>query len=352
MKILRVIGVFLLTACFGNGAVIAQQITGVWEGRINKKKVELKIVQKGDSLTGTSYYFESGRNYRRYSIKGYFNSKENTVVWWDDQLIEEKTQGAVFGSVKQGALLSNADFSCPGGDKLWLNGTCAPKEDQSRAGGTVDLKKSGGPYFSDEWDFIIENYTAGANDPYMIDSVNAIAGAEPGENPAGLPENAAPEQTSHAVISPVERPVARNLPATKINVPPAPGPMSIEEKMVSRKKIISTEIPLAGDSIELRFYDNAEIDGDSISLFLNQRLIFEHIRLSDTAYTVKLAVHDLKDDNELIMVAENLGSIPPNTSFMVAIVDNKRYEARLESTEQTSAVIRFLPPGSKTTAPR
>jgi hypothetical protein len=352
LKILGVIHVIFLMACFWNAGAIAQQITGVWEGKINRKKVELKIIQKGDSLTGTSYYFESGRNYRRYSIKGYFNSKENAVVWWDDHLIEEKSSGGLFGSIKQGALLSNADFSCPGGDKLWLNGTCAPKDDQSRAGGTVDLQKSGGPYFSDEWDFIIENYTAGANDPYLIDSVNAIAGAEPVGNPARLPENPTPEQPLQSVIAPVEKPLVRNIPATKIKAPPTPGPMTIEEKMVSRKKIISTEIPLAGDSIELRFYDNAEIDGDSISLFLNQHLIFEHIRLSDTAYTVKLAVHDLKDDNELIMVAENLGSIPPNTSFMVAIVDNKRYEARLESTEQTSAVIRFLPPGSKPTPPR
>ncbi len=30
----------------------------------------------------------------------------------------------------------------------------------------------------------------------------------------------------------------------------------------------------------------------------------------------------------MVMVAENLGTIPPNTSLMVAIVDGKRYEAR------------------------
>ena len=50
-----------------------QMITGVWNGKINKKKVELKIIQKGDSLLGTSYYYESESNYRRYSIKGYFD---------------------------------------------------------------------------------------------------------------------------------------------------------------------------------------------------------------------------------------------------------------------------------------
>src|SRR5690606_10740994 len=117
---------------------------------------------------------------------------------------------------------------------------------------------------------------------------------------------------------------------------------TLEEKFIARKKELVIEIPISGDSIELRFYDNAEIDGDSISLFLNNKLIFSHIRLLGSAYTVMLAVNELQETNELIMVAENLGSIPPNTSYMVAIVDGRRYEARLESTEGSSAMVRFV----------
>ncbi len=66
----------------------AQQITGVWKGKMGNNKVEVKIIQKGDSLTGSSYYYSSTNNYRRYSIKGYFDADNNSVVWWDDQLIE------------------------------------------------------------------------------------------------------------------------------------------------------------------------------------------------------------------------------------------------------------------------
>lgn len=102
------------------------------------------------------------------------------------------------------------------------------------------------------------------------------------------------------------------------------------------------EIPISGDSIELRFYDNAEIDGDSIAIYLNNQLLYEHVLLSDKPYTIKLPVASLQPANELVMVAENLGSIPPNTSLMVAMIDGKRYEARLESTEQSSALIRFV----------
>jgi hypothetical protein len=55
-----------------------------------------------------------------------------------------------------------------------------------------------------------------------------------------------------------------------------------------------------------------------------------------------LAVTELGEINELIMVAENLGAIPPNTSYMVAIVGEQRYDAYLSSTEGSSAMIRFI----------
>jgi hypothetical protein len=132
------------------------------------------------------------------------------------------------------------------------------------------------------------------------------------------------------------------MPETKPDPPLALAKsLTIEEKFTSRQKVITKEIPIEGDSIELRFYDNAEIDGDSISLFLNDKMIFTHIRLTEKAYTVKLAAKDLQENNELTMVAENLGAIPPNTSYMVAIAGGKRYEAQLASTENSSAVIRL-----------
>jgi hypothetical protein len=124
-------------------------------------------------------------------------------------------------------------------------------------------------------------------------------------------------------------------------------PPTITELFTVRKKILVTEIPLAGDTIELNFYDHAEIDGDSISIFLGNRLIEKNILLKASPYTLKIATKDLEDTNELTMVAENLGRIPPNTSLLIAYINGVRYEARLESTESTSAMVRFYRPMSK-----
>ena len=85
-------------------------ITGVWKGKINRQKVELKIIQNGDSLTGTSYYYESANNYRRYSIRGYFDAGSNEAVWWDDQLLEEKSTKFSISSPGKVPMLSRADF--------------------------------------------------------------------------------------------------------------------------------------------------------------------------------------------------------------------------------------------------
>lgn len=354
-------GLLLLISATG----FAQQITGVWKGKIGKQKVEVKLVQNGDSIFGTSYYYESANNYRRYNVKGRFDNETNEVVWWDDRLVDEKGPQIRTGRLGLMPLLSRADFNCPGGGVMMLDGKTALKENEDMPKGEVHLNKTESTNFEDEWDNLIEGYTVGSNDTEVIDSVAAIAAAnqnikrEPVQQEP-TPEKKQPESvfipapiaTSPKKEEPAKEAAAEKpavkiepvkeepKPVVKIAVPVTPP--TIEEKFTARKKILTTEIPVTGDSIELRFYDNAEVDGDSISLFLNDKLIFNHIRLTGKAYVLKLAASQLSVTNELVMVAENLGSIPPNTSYMIATDGEKKYEAFLASTENSSALIRLV----------
>jgi hypothetical protein len=313
----------------------SQTITGAWKGKIGSARTFLKIIKKGDSLVGTSYYYTSKNSYRRYAIRGYFDSKTNDVIWWDEALLEDKVSGKLLGKDKD-ALLAVADFNCPGEDEMLLNGESTERDNKDKTRGPVQLQKVKGSEFPDEWDFVIENYFVGANDPDIIDSI------------AHLRNNPAPVITDNSKIdsSVVQKPVLDEGPSVAVKVPAIAAPVtsapSAQQKLVTREKKLATVIPVTGDSIEIRFYDNAVVDGDSISVFLNNNLVFEHVRLNYKPYTIKIAVTDLQDDNEMVMVAENLGTIPPNTSLMVVMVGDKRYEARLESNEQTSALIRFI----------
>jgi hypothetical protein len=42
------------------------------------------------------------------------------------------------------------------------------------------------------------------------------------------------------------------------------------------------------------------------------------------------------------MIAENLGSIPPNTALLIITAGKKRYELFMTSSTQKSAKVRFL----------
>jgi hypothetical protein len=46
-------------------------------------------------------------------------------------------------------------------------------------------------------------------------------------------------------------------------------------------------------------------------------------------------------EQELVMVAENLGRIPPNTSVMKVEAGEQSFRVSITSTEQNNAVVRF-----------
>ena len=86
-------------------------------------------------------------------------------------MLEDKTKGLnLFSRNKQNS--SRADFNCPGGGVMMLDGKMYSDEDQKKPDGDVHLSKVDKSSFKDEWDDVIENYTIGANDPDMIDSVS------------------------------------------------------------------------------------------------------------------------------------------------------------------------------------
>jgi hypothetical protein len=74
---------------------------------------------------------------------------------------------------------------------------------------------------------------------------------------------------------------------------------------------------------------------------MDKRLVLAAKRLTASPLVVKLKMDDDNSEHELIMVAENLGRIPPNTSLMTVQSGDQRFEVRITSTEQKNAVVRF-----------
>jgi len=118
--------------------------------------------------------------------------------------------------------------------------------------------------------------------------------------------------------------------------------LSLQKKMKiqNREKEIVQNLIIDTSHIKIELYDNAEIDDDTVSVFLNNTLLLYKQRLTDKPLTLKLTAFP-NTDYELIMYAENLGRIPPNTSLMIITAGKKRYEMRISSNEQKNAVVRF-----------
>lgn len=111
-------------------------------------------------------------------------------------------------------------------------------------------------------------------------------------------------------------------------------------KIQKRQNEVVQDVIVDTSQIKIELYDNAEIDDDTVSVFLNNSLLLHRKRLTDKAIVLNIQAFP-NTDYELVMYAENLGRIPPNTSLMVITAGKRRYEMRISANEQKNAVVRI-----------
>ena len=100
-------------------------------------------------------------------------------------------------------------------------------------------------------------------------------------------------------------------------------------------------INVINNEVTVRLYDNGEIDDDTISVYLDNDLVLSNKRLSASPLTITLKLKDSDPEHVLVMVAENMGRIPPNTSLMIVQDGEKKYQVRITSTNQKNTMVRF-----------
>ncbi len=115
----------------------------------------------------------------------------------------------------------------------------------------------------------------------------------------------------------------------------------IEDRYRKRENILASEVEVSSDSLTVDFYDNGEIDGDSISVFFNNQLLAFSQRLSTKAIHFDIVLDSTKEINEISMFADNLGTIPPNTALMVVSDGTRVFHVRMSSDLQKNAILRI-----------
>ncbi|HEY4147486.1 MAG TPA: hypothetical protein VGM41_01090 [Chitinophagaceae bacterium] len=127
-----------------------------------------------------------------------------------------------------------------------------------------------------------------------------------------------------------------------VDIEQSPELTALQETMALKpreKKIVET-LRVDTSLIRLDLYDDAEIDNDTVTVLLNNKLLLYKKML--TAKPLTMYVNAFPGtDYELVMYADNLGSIPPNTALLVVTAGTKKYELYLSSSLQKSAAVRF-----------
>ena len=118
--------------------------------------------------------------------------------------------------------------------------------------------------------------------------------------------------------------------------------MKLPPQLTNRNNELVKEIKVDTGNIRLDFYDNGQIDGDTISVFVNNMPVVSRQRLTAKPITVNVKIDLKRTEQEVIIVGENLGTIPPNTALMMVTAGNKRYQLYLTSDERKNALVRFI----------
>jgi hypothetical protein len=108
-----------------------------------------------------------------------------------------------------------------------------------------------------------------------------------------------------------------------------------------RPPTLVNTIILHGADVKIELYDDGVIDGDSVTVFINNKLLLYHQMLTDRPLTIHFNAFP-NTEYELVMYADNLGTIPPNTALLMVTSGDEKYKAFMSSSEQQSATIRFV----------
>lgn len=108
-------------------------------------------------------------------------------------------------------------------------------------------------------------------------------------------------------------------------------------------RVIETiqSVNYSSDSLVISLYDNGEVDGDTVSVLMNGNVIMPMVGLTTNAVRKTINTKDITDSIQIVMYAENLGTLPPNTGLLIVYDGKERYEIRFSGDLKRNAAIVF-----------
>ena len=388
----------ILFFSFLTKTVLTQDLTGVWRGSFynvrevlmggSRYRYEVQIDNKGKGVKGVTYSYQTTRFYGKASLIGIWTPSTQNLVMKEEKMEELKIEGG-----GEGCLMTCYLDYRKEGDKEYLEGTYTSRNMNNGTdcgGGKVFLErvpdsdfekedfikkkenKQNGKVKPGQEDFLIKKPDTGKvspstqskplakKTPVKKPTSPSIAKATP-KKPT-TPGTKKPGPPVAQQTSPAKKPVAGSgntakAPSVKkpdstlgkigvpgkVIPPVASAPVKVAPPPVlkQRKNELFQTITTSARQISVSFYDNGDIDGDTISVYDNNRLLVKSKGLTAKPITITINLNENDSEHEIVMVAENLGSIPPNTALMIVQAGSQRYTVWLSSSEQKNAMVRF-----------
>ncbi|HVW62199.1 MAG TPA: hypothetical protein VHC48_19245 [Puia sp.] len=367
----RLLTIFFLVAAH---RLCAQTATGSWFGRAdvelaglhNNYLTELIIKQKGTKVEGIfGYYFRD--KYQSFFVHGRYNPKTRQVIIPNIPIIYFNSNSTVNSidcntnfvgiiissrvqSTLKGAFYHDERYKymCPD-----LKVTYTLDRDDKQHDSLQQMTVSNGKMWKPQADDYVVDAAKTNKTPPQTPPVRPVdTPTAKTETPVKTEDTAAvkPPDTAMAVQQPVQHidtVLAGNMSRPEVTpAPPPPPPQRLDAEKIAesfskRKEVVAKTLDVESDSVRISFYDNGEVDGDSISVFVNKNIVLSHQELASRALTMYLHLDSTMDVNEVSMFAENLGKYPPNTALMVVTDGKNRYEVFMSSSLTENATIRI-----------
>jgi hypothetical protein len=357
--------------------VQAQDLTGIWRGNFRRTptaangrlmellgsderyKFEVQLDQHDKKFKGVTYSYLTTVFYGKATCQGTVNPATKQVMLEEIKIVEVRMAGGSDACIMTLFLKYTKE---DGEEFLEGNYISMNTKDSSNCGkGTVFLRKVTTSDFYEEP--FLQKHEKEKEKPKeaekpVVKKTDTVAKKSP------VIAKTTPKTTTTKPVTPNKPKTTTNNPVTKkpdVKTPPStvksvpvdtiqkaevkpqtpivtiPTPRVLANRENELVKTIATD----ANEVEIDIYDNGTVDNDTISVYLDKKLVLSKKRLTEKAIPLKIKLDNDNNYHELVMVAENLGDIPPNTSLMVVKAGGKQYEVRIVSTEQKNAVVVF-----------
>jgi hypothetical protein len=337
--------VFIFFSC----SIAAQNINGQWKGGFNETSYGfsglegneidyvLELQKDGSNVTGFSYtYFNEGakRYYTICKLTGTFNKTTGEVIVTETERVKFNTPPGFRNCFQTHKLHYVKDSA----DVEMLRGTWAgaPNQEGDCGYGTTVLSRR-----------IVKSLALATTPSDKKKDVAIVTKKTVVPKPRYIAPKVVhknPAKPTAPIKAPLVRKddVIQNMPSTLPEIKKSINPRENIPGFEARRADIIKTIPISQPTFKVDFYDNGEIDGDSITVFYNGKILLSHKMLTTKAISLTLSLDENVKENVITMYADNLGTIPPNTALMIVTDGDKRYEVRISSDTEKSGSVVFI----------